>query len=100
MRDKPDQLSGFKGSLAASTIYERFTEALRENAPETYIKAVKALETDPTSLRSESIWDKVTSTSTEETAIDGGEAGAGFSFGFEFEEGEDGEEELDDASDT
>lgn len=95
MRDKPDQLSGFKGSLTPSTIYERFTRALQENAPETYIRAMGALEKTSPPLKRESVWDKVVSTSDEPATVDG-EAGGGFSFGFEFDEGEEEGEEDDD----
>ncbi|KAG8898067.1 hypothetical protein FRC00_003400 [Tulasnella sp. 408] len=96
MRDKPDQLSGFKGSLTPSTIYERFTRALRENAPGTYAKAVDALERTSPSVKRESVWDKVVSTSADDSALVDGDAGGGFSFGFEFDEGDDEDEEFDD----
>ncbi|KAG8905105.1 hypothetical protein FRC01_008475 [Tulasnella sp. 417] len=96
MRDKPDQLSGFKGSLTPSTIYERFTRALQENAPETYTRAMEALEKTSPSVKRESVWDKVVSASADESASVAGEAGGGFSFGFEFDEGAEEDEELDD----
>ncbi|KAG8905053.1 hypothetical protein FRC01_008496 [Tulasnella sp. 417] len=96
MRDKPDQLSGFKGSLTPSTIYERFTCVLQENAPETYTRAMEALEKTSPSVKRESVWDKVVSASVDDSASLAGEAGGGFSFGFEFDEGDEEDEELDD----
>ncbi|KAG8989062.1 hypothetical protein FRB90_002418 [Tulasnella sp. 427] len=90
MRDKTDQLSGFKGSLTPSTIYKRFTDALRENAPEAYKKAMNSLEKAPSSTKRESVWDKVVSTGDPAPGTE--ESAGAFSFGFEFEEGDVDEE--------
>lgn len=77
MRDKPDQMSGFKGELATSPdeIYRRFTAALQRDAPGIYEKACRHLPSGPTAVAHDSIWDKV------KKPMDAADS-APFSFGF------------------
>lgn len=62
MHDKPDQMSGFKGSLPPEEIYKRFAEALRLAAPTQFQRASCHIEAKARSAaRKESVWDSVVS---------------------------------------
>lgn len=62
MRDKPDQMSGFKGSLPPEEIYLRFVEALRLAAPTAFQQVSADLEGKAKSTsRKQSLWDSVVS---------------------------------------
>lgn len=77
MRDKPDQISGFRMEHGdCMKLYDRFTSVLRENVPDV-LEAAQAHLNSP-SKKQGSLWDQV---------ADGSGAG-GFSFDFGFNQEE------------
>lgn len=88
MRDKSDQLSGFKGCQRAE-IYQRFTEALAASAPELLdVGLSDSLHSSSrVGSRKETLWQQVVS--DERSAQAGSQRGL-FTFGFEVSDEEDG----------
>ncbi|KAG8904439.1 hypothetical protein FRB99_001774 [Tulasnella sp. 403] len=92
MRDKPDQMSGFKGSTDGRTIYDGFLNALRTSEPRIYEGAMQALsKTPPCGVRKETLWNKVVGNTQPD---DDSNINGGFAFGFDIDEDEDTAESI------
>ncbi|KDQ19889.1 hypothetical protein BOTBODRAFT_380843 [Botryobasidium botryosum FD-172 SS1] len=94
MRDKPDQISGFKrapGSLEphhCSSLFDRFSAVLRQSAPEALDYGLKQLDVKVRKGARTTLWDSVIKKDIEQDANAQSASSSGFSFSFDLEDNE------------
>ncbi|KAG9001161.1 hypothetical protein FRB94_008660 [Tulasnella sp. JGI-2019a] len=89
MRDKPDQMSGFKGSLAPEEIRSRFSDALQSAGLDAFKRANTELQDkSKTTTRKESVWDSVVSKDIAGLSSQDAVQPGVFTFGFSIDEEE------------
>ena len=83
MRDKPDQMSGFKGGVSGEEVYRRFTTALEKHTPGV-LAEISATLVRPACSASvpESVWDRVVSGGKSDEG-NTATSSSGFAFAFD-----------------
>lgn len=88
MRDKPDQISGFKRAPCPSTstplLFDRFCDVLRESAPDALEIGMRKLESKGQKVHRETLWDNVVKKGTQQDSNQ--QITSGFSFDFDLED--------------